>query len=336
MGTIEILTKLKRKIMENPATAKSVPVEDIIKAVYTEAYGLRQLYSDERFAQVEKKIGRFAEGLKVSIEADTPKMTLQVLQSIIDSLSLLPDSIKVQDYIEEANFNRARIDHILQRTFIVLGDSHVNFFSGNEDLSFIPIGHDINTCEQVNGLIFTTLHLGPCLAYNCRKYETRNRFREKLEYLEKEFIVPGSRIITVMGEIDIRVHVFKEAAKQNRSYESIVEDITKNYFTLLMDLKNKGFDVYCFGPIATQKDDCPIEDEYPRVGSEVERNKATKYFTDEMKKMCDRAGIIFMSIFDKMITEDYRTIDTVISKDKVHLGQAALPLVMEEFKKLST
>ena len=56
MGTIEILTKLKRKIMENPATAKSVPVEDIIKAVYTEAYGLRQLYSEKRFEEVEKKI----------------------------------------------------------------------------------------------------------------------------------------------------------------------------------------------------------------------------------------------------------------------------------------
>lgn len=333
MTTYEIIIKLIGNLHTNPDVIGRIPVNDIIAAVYTEVYGLRQFYPAGRFDEIENTIVSYAGSLQQAVAGSDPASAISALEVLAASVRFLPDNSILQDFIEEAGFNRAKIRHITLKTSVVLGDSHVNFFSGNELLSFLPIGNEINTCEQVNNLPLTTLHLGPCIAYHCMTYGTTTRFYEKLTILKDSFIEKDARVILSMGEIDLRVHVFRESKKQNKPFQEITDNITENYICLLRELKSEGYDVICFGPVATQKDSHPPEEACPRTGTEQDRNRATAYFTERMRLLCRKENIPFVTVFEKMITDDYLTIEDVLSEDHVHLGQAALPLVLDAFQK---
>lgn len=233
-----------------------------------------------------------------------------------------------------AKFEDAGLKHQRNNTIIVLGDSHVNFFSGNEKLAFEPIGHKINICPCINGAPFTVMHLGACLAYNVLKYDTYYHFREKYELLIKKFIKPNAMIVFSLGEIDIRTHVYKQAAIRNLSYKSVVKEIVDRYFSFLLEVKDKGFKPVCWGPIASQPDVCPINENFPRNGSEVERNKATEFFTDYMRSLCQENDILFLSVFDKMITADYHTLKEYLCEDYCHLSQRAMEIALQEWNKI--
>jgi hypothetical protein len=321
--TRQLLLGIKGMLDENAAFLDELPVSDIISCVYVELYGLRQLYSKEHFAELDAKLMRYSDLLSASKDTGDVQQAAEIFDYLIDFQNALPDAELAQTFIENANYARALLRHRQEGTVLVIGDSHVNFFSGNEELSFIPIGEDVNTCEQVNGLPITVLHLGPALAYNSSRYGTSTRFREKLDWLMEDFIQQGDRIICVLGEIDMRAHVFKQTEIKNKPYQEIVDAIVENYSEFLLWLKNLGYEVCCYGPIASQKDSAPNTPEHPRVGSERDRNRATEYFTNRMVVFCQDNGIDFFSLFDEMITEDYETKEEFLSNDRFHLGQYA-------------
>ncbi len=321
--TRQILLGIRGMLNENASFFDELPVSDIISCIYVELYGLRQLYSKEHFGELDKKLMRYSELLSASKDTGDIGQAVEILDCLIDLQNALPDADVAQTFIENANYAKALMRHREEGTVLVIGDSHVNFFSGNEELSFIPIGNDVNTCEQVNGLPLTVLHLGPCLAYNSNRYGSSTRFREKLDWLLENFVQKGDRIICSLGEVDMRAHVLKQAQNQNKSYQQIVDKIVENYSAFLLWLKDLGYEVYCYGPIASQKDSAPNTPEHPRVGSEQDRNHATEYFTNQMVQFCQQNGIDFMSLFDEMITEDYETKEEYLSEDRFHLGQYA-------------
>ncbi len=332
MKTREILLNITGNLQKDPAFLGRIPTQDIVSCVYIELYGLRQLYSGEHFERLEQALLGLSGELSGAIERGDSKRAAEILGRISDFQDALPDNEISADFIEKANFNKALVKHRNENTTIVLGDSHVNFFSGNEHLSFIPIGGNVNTCEQINGQPFTELHLGPCLAYKSDAAQSSSGFRVKLNWLLERFISPGARILCAMGEVDIRAHVFKQCERQGKSYEEIVEDITKHYINFLLELKSLGFTVGVWGPIASQPDICPITQDYPRVGSEQDRNRATLYFTEKMQKICHENGIGFASLAGEMITNDYRTKMEFLSSDHCHLGQWAFSMAVEKLK----
>ncbi len=333
MKTREILLNIIGNLERDENFLKRIPADDIISCVYIELYGLRQIYSRDHFDRLEQELFRFAGKLTAAISANDSALAKEIISKIAELQDHLPDNDISLDFIEKANYNKALVRHKRDNTIIVLGDSHVNFFSGNEELSFIPIGGNVNTCEQINGLPFTVLHLGPGLAYNSDNYNSSSGFREKLEWLLENFISEGAEIISVLGEVDMRAHVFKQCQKQGKGYEEIVEDIVIHYMNYLKWLKEKGFKVIVWGPIASQGDDCPMTKDYPRVGTEQERNMATAYFTKRMAEECRNAGIGFLSIFREMVTADYRTKQEYISSDHCHLGQRCFGKVLEQMYK---
>ena len=154
-----------------------------------------------------------------------------------------------------------------------------------------------------------------------------------MNYLMDEFLISGSKVVLSLGEIDLRCHVIKQCEKQKCSYEQIVNNILDNYFVEVDSIIKRGFKVYLWGPIASQREDCTIGEYYPRVGSEIDRNKATLYFTRQAEKRCAERNIMFMSIFEKMISSTFETNDYYLSSDKCHLSQNALELAKEEWTK---
>ena len=319
--------------MANPAVVSQIAVSDIESMVYLETQCRRQLYPKEQLQETEAFFGSILNKLGEAFNKRDIFSVPGELDRLISYLRILPETEYVSDFIEEANRDHVRLSHVLNHTIWVVGDSHVNFFSGNEELSFIPIGNDINTCRQVGELPFSVFHLGPCLAFNANKYGTTSRFREKLEYLLANVIEEKAKIMFTMGEIDIRAHVFKETEKQGCSFEAIVDGILENYVDMMKSVRDKGYTVSCFGPIASQSDGVPADEEvFTRFGTEEDRNRATGYFTHRLEEMLKIESIPFLSVFEQMVSEDGYTKYQYLCPDLCHLGQAALPLVKEELR----
>lgn len=334
MRTIQILLQLINSIKANPSVTALLPWADILLCI-SEEFGCRAaLYSDAQFQQINRLFTDLLKEAEAEAAACHPEAVISDLQKLVLALQVLPETGHADALIEQAHFDHACLRHHRDDTIIVLGDSHVNFFSGNEELSFLPIGRDINTCPTNTPYPFTPLHAGPCLAYTCNRLQTTYSFREKAEYLCQNFIKPHAKILCCLGEIDLRVHVWKQAAAQSKTYKQIVDDILAQYVQFLLRLLESGYRVSCWAPIASQKENCPLEPKFPRNGTEKERNLATAYFNRRLSEMCREYDILFLSIFDKMITPDFETCEQYLSADCCHLGQSALSLALPELQKL--
>jgi len=334
MRTIQILLELINSIKTNPSLAAMLPWEDIGLCISAELECRDGLYPEEQLIRTKQLFQELVDEAGQCALAGDIEAVIARFREIIFALQVLPEAEYTDRLLCQANFDHACLQHCKNNTVIVLGDSHVNFFSGNEELSFLPIGRDINTCAGNTPYPFTPLHLGPCLAYTCNRYNTTSSFREKAEYLCQNFIQPHARILCCLGEIDIRVHVFRQTKLQNRTYQEIVDDILSQYIQLLLRLQEQGYRVSCWGPVASQKETCPLDPKFPRNGTETERNMATAYFTRQLAQLCAEHDILFLSIFEQMITPDYLTLDQYLSPDHCHLGQKALPLALSEWQKL--
>ena len=228
-----------------------------------------------------------------------------------------------------------------QDTVFVIGDSHSNFFSGNEMISFQKVyqfkvnNNDqiINNCNDKRKK-FITFHFGPALAYNLFNYGTQSLAREKTEFLIKNRVFSRhAKVLCCFGEIDLRVHVLKRAEQYNLDYKKIIDSIIANYLKFLLFLKNNEFDVFVWGPIPSQKDSLPLDPEFPRFGSESSRNICTEYFNSKLMEICKQNNIGFASIYKYLIIGEYET-NTEYIADGCHLSQKAWDFAKIELKKI--
>lgn len=336
MRTVQILQQICDNILQNPSIASQMPWEDIKVCILTELDDRRILYSNVQYSSICTMLQSKFSQLDFANSIGDYSALIKHLSEIIFGLQLLPNNDDAWDNYYRKNFAESCLRHHRENTIIVLGDSHVNFFGGNELLSFLPIGNDINTCTPTDlANIFTPLHLGPCLAYTCNNAQSSFNFRKKAEYLCDHFIKPDATVICTLGEIDLRVHVFQQTLRQQKTYQEIVDDILTNYFSFLLQLKEKNYNLYVWGPIASQSDDCPVDPNFPRNGSEEDRNKATAYFNQQLSAFCSEQGIGFLSVFEQMITPDFKTRTEYLSTDRCHLGQSALPIAKTEWEKIN-
>ena len=240
----------------------------------------------------------------------------------------------------QRNLKKWKNRHKKLNTIIVVGDSHVNFFGGHEHISFSPIMEGLNSCRDINDK-FSTLHLGPSLAYNLNKNKSSTQAKEKLKFILENKIIPtGAHVIFVLGEIDLRVHVLRQAIIQNISVHKIIQNILDVYLKELDYLRQKyKINISVYGPIASQISTrpCygPIASQihgFPCFGSEEERNKVTLLFNELLEHSCKDLGFTFITIAPKIINKNYLTKSEYIA-DGCHLSQKAYPLVQTELEK---
>ena len=208
----------------------------------------------------------------------------------------------------------------------VLGDSHTNFFGGEEFMRNIHLSEGISVSLNLIPFI-RTYHIGPATAYNLPQIDSRVQARRKTEeIIQKDLIPKGSLILLSFGEIDCRVHLVKQAEQQGRPLEAIARDVVENYMMYADWLVNKGFRVACWGAIASQKEYVKINPGLPRYGTEGERNQATLVYNRLLEEECRKRNIRFCSIFPNMVDEELLTVHRYISADNIHLSQRAAPL----------
>lgn len=334
MQTVDIILQFTKTIESNPAFLYQIPWDDLKLCISIELDSRKELYPYEQLQFVRQLMEEKFATLDTYLTIPDFTAIINILEELAFALQLLPNAEFTDSILAQSRFSDACLNHYKNDTTIVLGDSHVNFFSGNEALTFQSIGNDINLCPTITNNPFTVLHLGPCLAYNSNRTNTSTLFSEKVDYLCRNFIKPGARIICCLGEIDLRVHVFRQTELQAKSFEDVVDDIVAEYISFLASLKTKGYQVYCWGAIASQQELCPIDPDFPRNGTELQRNKATAYFNRKLSLLCEQYKIGYLSIFEQLIDSDFQTLEKYLSADHCHLGQRALELAQPLWDKM--
>lgn len=329
---LELLKQLKRNVDNNPEILKDISVEDIVGVICYELHEIKQFYQPAQYSETQEMIYKNAELMLQYVNEQNYSEAAGYFNTLVSLHEMLPDIELTLPFIENANYDRALNRHVMEGTIVAMGDSHSCFFSGNENLTLIPIKNDMSTCNQVNGLPFTILHLGPCLAYNSNQYGSTNRIREKVEWLDEHFLCQNDTIIFSLGEIDVRTQVYKRA--DDTTYKAVVDDILGHYKELLLWLKDKGYNVICYGPIGSLKDDAPLDEYRPRVGSEVQRNMAGRYYNEELKKFCKENGLGFFTLFYDMVDNENRTDKRFLAEDEFHLGQYGFSCAIDRLSEL--
>ncbi len=138
---------------------------------------------------------------------------------------------------------------------------------------------------------FYTFHLGPALAFNMNRYDASTKAREKAEILFSHgFIRKNQAVMCALGEIDCRVHVLRHAEKRGGDFRPVVDEIVANYSEFLKYAAQEH-PVYVWGAVPSQKDFAPDNPEFPRYGTEIQRNLATEYFNHRMQAVCEENGL---------------------------------------------
>jgi hypothetical protein len=194
-----------------------------------------------------------------------------------------------------------------------LGDSHRDIF--------------VEFNKSLNKEVFAVGNIEHTLAYNL--YNKMHNGWNLIGNCLKRINEQNPKILMVFGEIDCRCHIVKQAKLQNISIEESTKKVVDNYITGIKRLLDIHYNVSIWGPVASANYDSVlhVHNLYPWVGTDQERNLATKIFNEYCESCCKKLGIGFFSIFKNLVDENNKTIDVFYKPDRVHLNEFALPYI---------
>lgn len=192
-----------------------------------------------------------------------------------------------------------------------IGNSHIRVFRGQEG--------------------FTTYHLGPTIAYNF--YE--HHLPKVLGYLTSIHTDPGDKIALIVGEVDCRLHLPRQADIQKRSDE----DMTRECVTRLMRcydvILQRGYEMIAFSthPTTTEGHDMSQPDR-PIYGPCYRRNNICLLWNKYVKAECDQRAVPFISFYDELVDEHNVTRMEYFT-DYCHLDPVKLqPIIREKLNEI--
>jgi len=204
-----------------------------------------------------------------------------------------------------------------------IGDSHVSFFSGYNKVLGVWL-----TSHQERVPVFKSFNIGPRLAFNISK---KNSLGYETVFKILESIPEGSYVMLCFGEIDCRVHLFKQAVIQKKNLKKVVNECVDRYFSLIKELKKMGYQVLVWHVIPSTVFEMKYI-EFPTFGNCKQRNDVTKLFNKRLTFWAKKEKIPVISLFDKLVYTNGLT-NMKYFIDPIHLSSLALPLVIEQIEK---
>jgi hypothetical protein len=177
---------------------------------------------------------------------------------------------------------------------------------------------------------FKTINIGASTAYHAKKHiATIKKVLNEFGSFDKR----NDIVLLVFGEVDIRMHVYIQVAKQKRSMEDIVNEIADRYLAAVSILLSEKFNIALYGCIASwiRLDDGENRTMY---GAIKQRNGATRLFNDRLISFCKEQCIPYISIFEEMLLDndetDLRYLDTNFmgNGNGLHATTKILPLLL--------
>jgi hypothetical protein len=202
-----------------------------------------------------------------------------------------------------------------------IGNSHVNIFRGVDHVW----GND-----EID--MFTTIHIGATIAYNF--YE--HHYQKVLESLASSNInMQQDYVMLIVGEVDCRWHLPKQAEIQNKNVRILVEECINRYFRCYLDLIHRGYKVIAWAghPSTTMGHN---DDPNFMVYSNCEyRNAICLYWDRYLQKMSETHNIPFVSIINYLIDTNTNLTKMEYFLDFCHLKSSiVMPFVYTELKKI--
>lgn len=236
------------------------------------------------------------------------------------------DIAQLKFEVSSKNFPKKNYD---QNIIYCIGDSHASFFSGHDEIQ--KKWHD----EAFQKYPFFKVYwLGPVLAYNLCKLNTRYKGRELLFFLLSNNIPIGGRVLLCFGEIDCRAHLIKQSKIQKKPLKKIITKCVDRYFSVIKEIKEKGYQVMVWNVIPSVPNVKKVKNlrDFPYYGTCIERNLVTRYFNNYLKRRCEEENIFFLDVFDELVNNNKETKEEYLF-DGFHLSQKAMPHVLKKLIK---
>ena len=185
-------------------------------------------------------------------------------------------------------------------------------------------------------------HLGAALAFNLINIKNNGPLKwgkQVFPILEKNQPSKDCAIMLCFGEIDIRTQVIKRARLNHSDIEHEANKIANKLISFAKMLyENFGLITFIWEPVATMSSHFnSFNASFPAVGSEQERNYATRVVSTELRKKSNELLKLGFQIYSFGICEklspNYLT-DRTFYEDGVHLTPIGIGLGILSFKKL--
>ena len=214
-------------------------------------------------------------------------------------------------------------------TIHCIGDSHVSFFSGTDWL--MPQWPEPSgTRDRLP--FFRTYRVGPVLAWSLGRDGAAMQGREKVEEVLRMAVPPGAPVLFLFGEIDCRCHLLRQAEKQGRPSAALAEECADVYFDAVLELAGGRPVLFCSLPASTQKRLEGAEEEFPTVGTCLDRNALIRAFHAHLAERCQAKGVAFVDFFDSLVDESGVPF-CCFFRDKIHLPQRAMPAALAALRR---
>lgn len=174
-----------------------------------------------------------------------------------------------------------------------IGNSHAHFFTNSEPSDIIG---------RFKNQYFTSFSLGPTIAYNF--YEHHLPKIIDLINFKQINILPDDYILLVVGEVDCRWHLPKQAEEQKRDIEDITRECINRFFRSHLFLKEKGFNVVSWGGHPSTTSGHNDDPSNPVYGDCLYRNKISKYWDSYLSYISLINSIPNISIINDLINEN--------------------------------
>jgi hypothetical protein len=208
------------------------------------------------------------------------------------------------------------------KKLVCIGDSHASFFSGEDKIQLEFPESSNNKIPFLEGV-----RLGAVLAYSLHKNNTQTHGREKLFEILSTVDNSEAAIVLCFGEIDCRFHLLRQAEMRGCSLTQVVSDCVGKYFQVIMEVRDRGFEVLVWNSIPSSYDS--NNPEYPHYGTHLQRNECTMLFNKLLGEKCKEKGIFFIDIFGELVDKGKFTKRHFLF-DGVHLGQLAMPFFLKK------
>lgn len=202
-----------------------------------------------------------------------------------------------------------------------IGNSHVNIFKGGD---VIMDGSDTIP-------LFKTHYIGPIIAYNFHDHH----YPKALEYIQTSVNKDVDYIMFIVGEVDCRWHIPKQAELRNKPVFEIVDECLERYFKSFIDLKNQRYKLIGWGghPSTTSGHDDDVHK--PVYGDCLTRNTISKYWSDSLRKLCVEHDIPFISLVDDLIDDESGLTKMEYFIDYCHLKSSmVIDMVIKQLKQV--
>lgn len=200
-----------------------------------------------------------------------------------------------------------------------IGNSHINTFSNKSELDYKNITNDY----------FIGHWLGPVIAYNFFEHHMAKAMQEVIG-IQKQ----NNYITLIVGEVDCRLHLPKQADIQRRPDDRVVKECIDRLMRCYDVFINSGYNVIVTGTHPTTVGPHNDDPDNPVWGNVQRRNQICVLWNNFLKQEADKRKILYIDIYKYLVDENNIT-KMEYFLDYCHLNSSKVfNFIIEELKKV--